>query len=224
MKIEKDYIYGLTLADERSRETARLREKAIGGYSLDQLNNVRPLRHQQHSIPKGCQWARDCEECPWHDCIIEGNNDVDYDSKKAQTIRRRLALDLSSGKVSLVCAAHQMHVELDELERYVCQLLPETGEYRIELIQMFQEKACSTRELAEHFGVHVRTARRCVSTVSTPMKRATDWGRAIRDTKVMQLTSKGVSVQDIAACLGIVERTVSRIRARYSDTVCSGKG
>ena len=82
-------------------ETASLR--AQGGiliaYGLGELNptrrSYRPKGHEGHAVPHGCQWARTCDKCPKHDCVIPANaTPLKYDSPQAVKIRTEAAMEI----------------------------------------------------------------------------------------------------------------------------------
>lgn len=78
------------------RENAGLLSKVMAGKAgactLGDLTRGKMRKYpgsERHATPKGCQWARSCEDCPWDDCVISNESElVAYDSDKAKAMRK----------------------------------------------------------------------------------------------------------------------------------------
>lgn len=52
---------------------------------------------ERHPTPEGCHWARDCELCPWPDCVVPAIGKViRYDDPGAEQLRNATRANVSA--------------------------------------------------------------------------------------------------------------------------------
>ena len=106
---------------------SKIRTGRVGACSLGDLTQGKPRKHlseERHPTPNGCQWARDCEECPWGDCVLVGSKKPPaYDSAAAKAMRRSGKLaDMRQEGMSIVCIAGLAGVHVRTVERDLAKM------------------------------------------------------------------------------------------------------
>lgn len=139
---------------------------------LTRTDKIEP-RDRQRLIPHGCQWARDCEECPWSDCVISGAP-LSYNSAEAQKEREGLIFKMHDANTSLTDIAKFLHVHPHTIRRYYYsykdtpQSLKATATVPMRILRAkrnaeitrLTREGKTDKELSQIFKVAVRTVQR----------------------------------------------------------------
>jgi len=139
----------LTLSDVMDWETARLRKRGFVVNTIGEITRHRkPLKTgDNHPVPKGCQWAEGCEECPWPDCIVSEPKLLPYNSEEARRNREQFVIDLLCGRTSIEREAKRLKVPPTAIERYLNQEYPKL----VKVVKTLVEENCSVKELRTTF-------------------------------------------------------------------------
>ena len=124
--IENSKEIKLTLSDVLEWEGTRLWKGRPVAHALGELTKHRkPSKVADgHPVPKGCQWAEDCEECPWPDCIVSEPKLLPYNSIEARRKRAQFVVDLLHGRTSIEGEAKRLKVPSSAIEQYLNQEYP----------------------------------------------------------------------------------------------------
>lgn len=91
----QEEVRELATSEEFVRSSGvRIRGGVLVAYGIGELTRTdKQVRGTHgHAVPQGCQWARDCEECPWPDCVIPSTSkQIDYNSEEARRLRAEFA-------------------------------------------------------------------------------------------------------------------------------------
>lgn len=147
--IEDSKEIKLTLSDVLEWEGTRLWKGRPVAHALGEITKHRkPSKVADgHPVPKGCQWAEDCEECPWPDCIVSEPKLLPYNSREARRKRAQFVADLLHGRTSIEGEAKRLKVPSSAIEQYLNQKYPEL----VKVVKTFVKENCSVRELHSAF-------------------------------------------------------------------------
>ena len=170
IKSTLDYSTEISLYDEMA-EKGRLTDRLISGECGYQTVNemsrtkVHSRREDRHVVPNGCQWSRDCELCPWPDCISEDEDfHISYDSDTARAIRQELTNTMRMKNQSPAVIAKFLGVHVNTVYRTTrCDNSTPAERLRMHMrVKQYHKHhpEASRDELAEYYGVHVRTINR----------------------------------------------------------------
>lgn len=156
----QDFTEALTSSWGAESELVKLHSGTMQVFTLGELTQSKKKQDSQgYQTLKGCQWARNCDNCPWLDCVINNMHDLfSYDSEKAKQIRSEYVNTERAKGTKVKVLAPILNTSEKTIRR---QSKPKAvKKIRVkEMIQLYNE-GIGVAEIAVQLGVHVKTVRR----------------------------------------------------------------
>ena len=190
----------LNLQEELDQEAThlfrQLKSGPIQATTIGYMTGGHDGEHQRHdgSVPAGCQWSPDCENCPWDDCAVKYGSAPAYDAVRAKECREQFVQAVRLGALSLKAAAARLGTSQESVLKYVKDYDLPVSEQAEKLMQVYAMGQCSQRKLAPFLGV-------AQSTLSRRFTKMDGFPKQIkmqRNERILQLLNEGLTAPVVA--------------------------